>query len=522
MWAYDVGGAEAAGLIAVVQLIPAMLLAPLVSQIGDRLRRDRALVVGFGLQAAAFLATAAALTFDWPTISVYILATVAAVAVTMTRPVHYATLPDLSESPEELTAANSLSSSAEGFGNFGGPLLTAGLLALSGPGSVFWGAGIASIVAAAMTRSLPLNRGQILSERRPVLAGALEGLAALKQSEGTGRVTFIVGWQFLVFGALEVLCVVLGLELLSLDQSGPGTLMSALGVGALAGAAGTAILVGRRRMAPALAGGLISFGIALALIAPLGHGLMAALVLLALAGVGSSFVDVAGRTLLQRVTPDWVLARVFGLQESMMMAGLALGAATAPLLIRWLGPRGAFLALGSLIVTIGVSQWWSLVKLDSRAALPGPGYAMFIGIPMFAVMEQPAVERLSRAVMPVKVPAGRAIVTEGEVGDRFYVIESGMVAISKEGHEVNRLGPGSYFGETALLRNIPRTATVSAVSEVTLFSLDRRPFLEAVTGSPLSAVEADRVIDLRASNAEIPSPGIDSNLNAESGGNSME
>lgn len=139
---------------------------------------------------------------------------------------------------------------------------------------------------------------------------------------------------------------------------------------------------------------------------------------------------------------------------------------------------------------------------------------------MFAVIEQPAVERLSRSMVPIRFPAGRAVITEGESGDRFYVVESGVVAISKGGIEVNRLGQGGYFGETALLRDVPRTATVKAVTDLTLFALDRRPFLEAVTGSPLSAVEAERVIDLRASNAEAPAP--DTSLNVEPGGKSAE
>jgi MFS family permease len=516
VWAYDVGGASAAALIAVVQLVPATLLAPLLSQLGDRLRRDRALSLGFAFQAVTFLATAAALTFRWPSLVVYLLATLAAVAVTMTRPVHYATLPDISETPEELTAANALSSSTEGFGTFGGPLLTAGLLALSGPGAVYWAAGAAAIAAALMTHSLPLKHGLVQSERRPVLASALEGIAALKQSEGTGRVTFIFGAQFLVHGALDILTVVLGLELLSLDQSGPGTLASALGIGGLIGAAGTVILVNRSRMAPAVAGGLIAFGAALALISPLGGGLIPALLLLAAAGAGNSFVDVAGRTLLQRITPEDVLARVFGLQESLMMGGLAIGAAAAPALVGWLGGRGSFLIVGILIVLVGVSQWLSLGRLDVRAALPGPGFGLLFEIPMFAALEQPVVERLSRLSVREEVRAGQAVITEGEPGNRFYVIESGTVAISKDGVEVNRLGPGGYFGETALLRDVPRTATVRAVTDVVLYALDREPFLEAVTGSPLSAGEAERVIDLRASNAE-PRSGVETNLSAESG-----
>ena len=515
VWAYDVGGASAAALIAVIQLIPATLLAPLFSQLGDRLRRDRALSLGFTFQALAFMATAGALTFGWPSVVVYLLATVAAITITMTRPVHYATLPDISETPEQLTAANALSSSTEGFGTFGGPLLTAGLLAVSGPGAVFWAAGAAATAAALMTYSLPLRHSQVQSERRPVLAGALEGFAALKQSEGTRRLTSIFGAQFLVLGALDILTVVLGLELLSLDQSGPGTLASALGIGGLIGAAGTVVLVNRTRMASAVVGGLVAFGAALALIS-LGGGLVPALVLLTVAGAGKSFVDVAGRTLLQRITPDWVLARVFGLQESLMMGGFALGAAAAPLLVGWLGGRGAFMSVGILIGAVGVSQWLSLVRLDNRATLPGPGFGLLLEIPMFSALEQPVVERLSRVLVREEARAGQAIITEGEPGDSFYVIESGTVAISKNGIEVNRLGSGGYFGETALLRDVPRTATVRVVTDLVLYGLDRQPFLEAVTGSPLSDEEAERVIGLRSSNAE-SGPGADTNRSADSG-----
>jgi MFS family permease len=533
VWAYDVGGAPAAGLIAVVQLVPATLLAPLLSQIGDRFRRDRALSLGFSFQAAAFSATAAALTFDLHPAVVYCTAVVAAIGVTMTRPVYYATLPDISETPGQLTVANSLSSSTEGFGYFGGPLITAAVLAVSGPGAVFWAAGAATAVGAVITRSLDLRHSEAHSERRSIFDSALEGFAALRGSVGTGRVNFLFGVQFLVIGALDILTVVLGLELLSLDLSGPGTLASALGIGGLLGAAGTVILVNRRRMAPALTGGLIVLGLPLALISVLGNGLLSSLLFLTLAGVGKSFVDVAGRTLLQRITPDRVLARVFGFQESMMMGGTAMGAAAAPVLVNWLGGRDTFLFVGGLVVVFGVSQWWPLSRLDGRSVLPGPGFELLRAIPMFAVLEQPALERLSRDLEQMEVPAGRAVITEGEKGDRFYVIESGVVSVLKrvspaaQPEEVNRLGRGSFFGETALLRDVPRTATVMAVTDLVLYALDRQIFLGAVTRSARSAVEAERVIDQRARNAEplMPESGSSEtggNLIAESGGNSAE
>jgi hypothetical protein len=464
---------------------------------------------------------------------VYCTAVVAAIGVTMTRPVYYATLPDISKTPGQLTVANSLSSSTEGFGYFGGPLITAAVLAVSGPGAVFWAAGAATAVGAVITRSLDLRHSEAHSERRSIFDSALEGFAALRGSVGTGRVNFLFGVQFLVIGALDILTVVLGLELLSLDLSGPGTLASALGIGGLLGAAGTVILVNRRRMAPALTGGLIVLGLPLALISVPGNGLLSSLLFLTLAGVGKSFVDVAGRTLLQRITPDRVLARVFGFQESMMMGGTAIGAAAAPVLVNWLGGRDTFLFVGGLVVVFGVSQWWPLSRLDGRSVLPGPGFELLRAIPMFAVLEQPALERLSRDLEQMEVPAGRAVITEGEKGDRFYVIESGVVSVLKrvspaaQPEEVNRLGRGSFFGETALLRDVPRTATVMAVTDLVLYALDRQIFLGAVTRSAQSAVEAERVIDQRARNAEplMPESGSSEtggNLIAESGGNSGE
>jgi hypothetical protein len=277
-------------------------------------------------------------------------------------------------------------------------------------------------------------------------------------------------------------------------------------------------------MAPAVAGGLIAIGLPLALVAWISNSLTTSLLFLAMAGVGKAFVDVGGRTLLQRITPDRVLARVFGFQESMLMGGVAVGAAIAPFLVRWLGGRGAFLIVGGLVVGIGLTQWRPLMRLDARSVLPGPGCELLLAIPMFSVLEQALVERLSRDLVRVEIPAGRAVMREGEAGDRFYVIESGVVSILKrdpsavEPTEVNRLGRGSFFGETALMRDIPRTATVAAVTDLVLYALDRRPFLEAVTGSPLSVDEAERVIDLRANNAEPENLAQPENLNAESGG----
>ena len=223
----------------------------------------------------------------------------------------------------------------------------------------------------------------------------------------------------------------------------------------------------------------------------------AALVLIAFIGIGDTLVEVAAPTLLQRAVPDEVLGRVFGAVESLIIGAMGIGAILAPLLVDWIGVRGALIATGCLLPALGLLFWHRLGAIDSAFALPARQLALLREIPIFAPLPQAQVERLARELVPVHVGPHETVVREGDAGDRFYIVDSGELEVTVEGKPVRKLGAGDHFGEIALFRDVPRTATVAAIGEVDLYALDRDEFIAAVTGHAPS-VEAADAVDLAA------------------------
>ncbi len=501
VYAYDRGGAATAGVVAIAQLIPSALVAPLASVVGDRLRRDRALALGYAIQAAANVACGLALWLAPPFV-VYATAVVAACAVTFTRPVHHAILPDLSETPEELTAANSVSSSVEGLGMLVGPLLAAAVLTTAGAGAV-----LGLFAATSFLGAMTVIRLRLLGSPVPaqvpaeapsdLVRGAAEGLRELRREPGASTLTLLGASQFFVLGLLDVFCALLAIDVLETGRQGAGLLASAVGVGGLAGAAATFVLVGRRRLAPPILFGLLVTGAAMAAVAVV-TDMGGALVLLVLCGAGRSFFDVATRTLLQRTVKDEVLARVFGVQEALVMIVLAVGSAAAPLLVAAFGERGAFVAAGAVLPLFGIASLATLRAADRSADVPDPMRLELLGsIDLFRPLAQPAIEQLARDLVPSTASPDGVVIVEGDVGDRFYVLAEGEAVVTVGGREVARLGPGDYIGEIALLRDVPRTATVTATTALKLFSLERAEFLGAVAGHRPSAAAAEAAVDRR-------------------------
>ena len=495
VYAYRDGGTGAMGVAAVALLVPAALLAPFVAQIGDRMPRERALAVAYLAQGVAAGLTAVALWADLPPPVVYAGAVLLNVAITATRPTHLSVLPELADSPAQLTAANALTSSLEGFAIFIGPLLAGVMIALEGPWLVF---GVMAVALTAMGLALLAvhARSRLVTQRSPD-GGALAGFRELRRRPGARLLLGFVTGQTAVIGALDVLTVILAYGVLSMGPAGPGVLSAAVGVGGLVGAAAAMTLIGKARLAPAFLLGVVAIGVPIALIA-FATGPATALLLLGIAGIGKTFFDVTARTLLQRTVDDDVLARVFGVQEGFAMAALAVGSALAPILVVTLGVDATFVLAGLALPLVALLVLRRIRAVDRDARLADPDdIALLRGTPIFEPLGPASIERVARNLIHVDAEPGMVVIREGDPGDRFYVIASGEVEVSRHDLPVAKLGPGDFFGEIALLRNIPRTATVAASGFASLRSLDRAQFLAAVTGSPAGAVALGEVMDKR-------------------------
>jgi MFS family permease len=288
-----------------------------------------------------------------------------------------------------------------------------------------------------------------------------------------------------------------------LDAGGEavGYMTAAIGIGGLVGAIGAMALEGRRLAVP-FGVALVFWGAPIVLIAPWPE-LGVAVLLLAVVGAANSVEDVAAFTLLQRIVPDEILTRVLGVVWSLAMGGVALGSIAAPVVVDVIGPRPAFIVVGAILPLLTIITYRRLVEIDQTVA-PAPEVELIDRVPMFAPLSIAAKERVAGKVIPVSVAAGEIVIRAGEYGDRFYIVGEGELDIAAEGlHRTAHRA--DYFGEIALLRDVPRTATVKALVDSRLFALQRDDFLAAVTGVAAARAAGEAVVEERLAGPAPPS-----------------
>jgi MFS family permease len=500
VFAFRRGGTTTAAVISAVQLLPASAVAPLAARLIDARGAATTLWIGYVIQAASVGLTAGLMLSDAPSAVVYAAAVVAACAVTLTRPAHSALLPALVDTPAQLTAVNVVTGWVENLTLLAGPALASVALGVASAG---WGMIVfACVVAGSAVIVAPLRHLETVEgDEEPEEdedAGSLR--EALRGAPGALPALAMLTAEYAVLGAQDVLEVVLAALVLGFGAGGAGYLGAAFGVGGLLGAAVALTLVGRHRLArPLLLAGAAWGGAFLALGAWPARG--AALVLLALAGGGRTVLDVGGRTILHRTVPRRSHGRVFGALEGVETFGLGVGSLIVPVLVAIAGARGAVAIVGGLLVVVPLLTTPALHRIERAVPVLDEEIGVLRQVPLFAMLSAHVLEDLARALQRIELPAGETVIRESEPGSRYFVVVDGDLDVSVDGAHVREMGPGEGFGEIALLRDGVRTATVTAGSDVTLYALERAPFLEAVTGSRQAERAAhDRVAELAPSN----------------------
>ena len=505
VYAYGEGGPAAVGVLAVVRYLLMAVVTPFAATLADRYPR-RAVMISADLVRAALVVIAAGVIFsDGPALLVYGLAIVTSLVGTPFRPSQAALLPKLARDSGELTAANVASSTIESVGFFAGPALGGLLLAVADIPVVYLFNAATFIWSAALVlrirpvvESIPEENAAGQVDAAPsvgFLRESAAGFATILRSPDLRALVGLYSAQCVVAGASAVFIVAVALDMLDLGKAGVGYLDAVMGIGGLVGGFIALVLAQRGRLAFDFALGVFLWAGPLLLIAAW-PTLPSAIIALLLIGLANSLVDINVYTILQRVVPDEVMGRVFGALESSLIGAMALGALLMPILISTIGLRGGLLVIGAAVSAVALLALPRLLSID-RTTLAPAGIDLLLGIPMLAPLPERIIERLARSLVTVELKAGETAVREGDEGDRFYVVESGTLSVSKVGEQVAELGAGESFGEIALLRDVPRTATVTAATDVVLLALDRRHFIPAVTGHGDAHEAAELVISSR-------------------------
>jgi predicted MFS family arabinose efflux permease len=496
-------GAGGAGLVAAYaasRTVAGMGVALVLTGITGRVRRDRLLRWSTGIRMV-FLAAAALLAASGQPPVAVIAAGAASSALAGTyRPLQAAVLPWLVRTPAELAASNAVTAVMENSGALAGPLLAGGLLAVATPADAM-AAAAGALAAAALSLlrlTVPDTPDLPGSGAGQVVRDVASGLGEFVRMAPPGGVAILAFAQTLLRGALVVLIAVLAVHVLAVGGSAVGWLTAAFGAGGLAGGAVATRAVRITRLGRSFIAGMLLWGLPLALLALRPAATLAYLALVTI-GIGNAVVDVSAFTLVTRLAGPRTAGKVLGALEFVALAGLATGSILTPLLLHMFGTRGTLALLGGGLAGLALAHAVRFRRLDRAMPAPGPETGLLVALPMFAPLPLAVTELLAAEIEPRQFPAGTVVTREGEPGDHFYLIVEGSATVSVHGTPRPSLRRGDCFGEIALLRDTPRTATVTAEEPLHTLALGREQFLTAVTGNPASKTAADELTAQRLS-----------------------
>jgi MFS family permease len=501
---FNRGGVIAAGLLGAVRMIPAIIAGVLAGGMIARFRGDRLLVALGLIRAFAAAGTAVTIVTAGTTMAdhqvtmiwLFVFAAIAAGAGAPVRPTQVTLMPAIARSPGELVAANTVWSTGEGVGAFVGPFIAGLLMAINQHGLV------AELAAATFLVTALISAGLRFEHAADASGGGPRTRGGARLRDGIRQVIHrpLLHWtmlgtfgQVVTRGLMSALVVAASIELLRMGQGGLGLLSAALGLGGLVGAIFAMASRRSERLIRTMLVGLIFWGVPLSVmgIVPIPEIALVAMIVI---GVSNATYDVALFTILQRATSNEERASVMSVLEGVIGFGAVAGSLLGPVLLIVLGPRAALIVGGALLPLLVVLLYARIGHAEQVTRVKEGLVDLLLKVPEFAELPMTAVERVAEGLVPFSASAGTALMTQGEAGDRFVVVENGEIEVLVDGRPIHRLGPGSGVGEIALLRRSPRTATVNAITDVTGYSVDAPTFLAAVAG-PRAAAVAERVAE---------------------------
>ncbi len=490
--AYSVGGALLVGLVG-FRFMPAAIAGLVTAQLGDSHRRERVLTATAVTRAVASALVALSLWLKVPFVVPLLLVWFDAAAGSAYRPAQATLLPAVVHTPTEFTAATALASHAKSsgqmFGALAGGLLVAGVavpIAVLAATALYL---LSALATAGIRATAPPDRGGIgLSGR---LRRMRDGAVAIGGDREAKEIVAYACLRSAIRGLWIALGVVASLKLLGLGKAGFGLLMAAAGAGAIAAIPISALLIGRRRMARWLAAALLMCGAPIAAIGGAAAGIPAIAFMVGW-GMGMAVSDVAGQAVLNRVVTPSAIGSVTGLMESGKLLFEGGACLLAPALVAIMGIRDSLLVVGLAVPLVVGGGARAFARIDARAVGRVEIVNLLAGVPLFRRMRVDLLEGVVAQLQPLGFEAGHEVVTQG-VRDHggWYLVEQGRLAVLIDGFVVNELTRGDGFGELALLRDRPRSATVRALTAVALQSLERDAFLDAVAGAGLQVRAPD-------------------------------
>jgi MFS family permease len=442
--------------------------------------------------------------FELPMELTYVLAALVAGAGSLVRPIQTALLPAFARSPRELVAANVASSMGEGVGTFVGPLIAGILVATTS--SVAASVLVAAVFAAAAAALTGIRFEQAADARggdavQPSGPKLSEAPRVLRRYPTPLLVIGDFAVQSMIRGLLITLIVVGSIELLDMGDTGVGLLTAAIGLGGLVGAAGALGLKGGSGLGRVFVLALACWGAPLVLIGAVPYSAVAVVALI-VTGMSNAILDVSGFTLMQRGVRTEDRVTVFAAGESMWGSGVLIGSLLAPAFVALVGARGAFLVAGAILPLLAILTSGPILRGTRGVGAPETQLALLRRNPLFAPLPLTALERLVEGMEPVSFAEGEIVMRQGEPGDHYLLIAGGEVDVTGGGRRLRTCGPGDGVGEIALLRQVPRTATVTARTDVSGFTIDAPAFIAAVSG-PAAAAAAEAVAAARLEHSRI-------------------